>query len=53
MFCLRNHGDIHARKEQNKSFRKDEKQFYSKLGRVELQDKEIEIPQVEDMADYW
>ena len=42
-----------ARKKQNKYFRNDEKWFYRELSRAELQNEKIEIPQDEDIADYW
>ena len=40
-------------KEKNKSVRKDERGFYREMNGAQLQDKVIEVPQVEDMADYW
>ena len=50
---LRRYKRASARKKENKSFGGDEKQFYRELSRAQLQDEQIEVPQIEDMAHYW
>ena len=40
-----------ARHEKNRSFEKDKKRFYQELSEAQLQDKEIEVLQVDEMAD--